>query len=86
MLDIERHGPLPLTIVLDDLTLLASAGLRTLYEHAGRLLAAHRPLRLVASPGSPARDVLTVSGLDRLVEVEPLNPEIGGSTREIVGT
>ena len=72
LLDVERHGALPLTVVLDDLTLLTSAGLRTLYEHASRLLAAHRPLRLVATPGSPARDVLAVSGLDQLVEVEPV--------------
>ena len=75
LLDIERHGPQPLTIVLDDLTLLASAGLRALYEHAGRLLATRRALRLIASPGTPARDVLKVSGLDQLVEVEPFVPK-----------
>jgi anti-anti-sigma factor len=72
LLDVERHGAVPLTIVLDDLTLLASAGLRALYEHAGRLIAAGRPLRLVASYGSPARDVLALSGLDQLVQVAPL--------------
>jgi len=70
LLDADRRGALPLTIVLDELTLLASAGLRTLYEHASRLLAARRPLRLIASPGTPARDVLAISGLDRLVAVE----------------
>src|SRR2546429_3772681 len=71
LLDIERHGPLPLTLVLDELILLASAGLRTLYEYAGRPLGGRRPLRLVASAGSPARDVLAVSGLDQLVDVDP---------------
>jgi anti-anti-sigma factor len=75
LLDIERRGPLPLTIVLDDLTLLASAGLRALYEHASRLLAARRSLCLVAAFGSPARDVLSVSGLDQLVAVEPFIPK-----------
>jgi anti-anti-sigma factor len=72
LLDIERHGAVPITIVLDGLSLLASAGLRALYEHASRFVAAHRPLRLVASHGNPARDVLAVSGLDQLVQVEPL--------------
>jgi anti-anti-sigma factor len=71
LLDVDRRGVLPVTIVLDDLTLLTSVGLRALYEHAGRLRAVHRPLRLIASPGSPARDVLTVSGLDQLVDVRP---------------
>jgi anti-anti-sigma factor len=70
LLDIERHGAVPLTIVLDELTLLASAGLRALAEHTSRLLAARRSLRLVAAPGSPARDVLAISGLDQLVQVE----------------
>lgn len=74
LMDVDRRGGLPLTIVLDDLTLLASAGLRTLYEHASRLLAARRPLRLIASPNTPARDILAVSGLDQLVETVPLVP------------
>lgn len=71
LLDVERHGPLPLILELNGLTLLASAGLRALYEHAGRMLAARRLLRLVAAHGSPVRDVLTVSGLDQLVDVDP---------------
>jgi anti-anti-sigma factor len=71
LLDAERLSSLPLTIVLDKVTLLASAALRTLYEHAGRLISAHRTLRLVVAPTSPARDVLAVSGLDQLVEVVP---------------
>lgn len=69
LIDAERRGWLPLTIVLDKVTMLASAGLRTLYEHAGNLLAAQRSVRLVAAAGSPVRDVLRVSGLDELVEV-----------------
>jgi anti-anti-sigma factor len=71
LLDVERLSYLPLTIILDEVTLLASAGLRLLYEHAGRLIAADRVLRLVVAPTSPARDVLAVSGLDQLVEVVP---------------
>ncbi len=71
LLDVERMGALPLIIVLDGLTLLASVGLRALYEHAGRLLSTRRTLRLVVADSSPARDVLAVSGLDQLVDVVP---------------
>jgi anti-anti-sigma factor len=71
LVDAERRGWLPLTVVLDGVTLLASAGLRTLYEFAGALQSSRRPLRLVAADASPVRDVLAVSGLDRLVEVRP---------------
>jgi anti-anti-sigma factor len=71
LLDISRRGSLRLTIVLDEVTLLASAGLRLLYEVAGYLMASERTLLLVAAEHSPARDVLAVSGLDRLVEVVP---------------
>jgi anti-anti-sigma factor len=69
LLDVGRIG-LPLTIILDEVTLLTSAGLRVLYEHTGNLLAAKRRLRLVVAPTSPARDALAISGLDELVEVE----------------
>jgi anti-anti-sigma factor len=71
LLDAGRRGLLPLTVVLDEVSLLASAGLRTLYEHAGTLLAAGRSIRLVAADNSPARGVLAVSGLDKVVEVVP---------------
>jgi anti-anti-sigma factor len=71
LVDAERRGWLPLTVVLDGVTLLASAGLRTLYEFAGALLSSKRPLRLVAADASPVRGVLSVSGLDTLVDVRP---------------
>lgn len=71
LLDVGRSGSLPLTIVLDGVTLLSSAGLRVLYEHAGNLLAAQRRLRLMVAPATPARDALAISGLDELVEVVP---------------
>jgi anti-anti-sigma factor len=71
LIDARRHGSLRLTIVLDQVTLLASAGLRVLYEHTGNLLSARQSVRLVAGLTSPARGVLAVSGLDRLVEVAP---------------
>lgn len=71
LLDVSRRGSLRLTVVLDEVTLLASAGLRLLYEVAGYLMATERTLLLVAAEHSPARDVLAVSGLDRLVEVVP---------------
>jgi anti-anti-sigma factor len=69
LLDAGRWDSLPLIIELNEVTLLASAGLRTLYEYAGNLLATRRPVRLVAADDSPARDVLAVSGLDKIVEV-----------------
>ncbi|MFL6142918.1 MAG: SpoIIE family protein phosphatase [Labedaea sp.] len=69
LIDARRHGSRPLTIVLDLVTLLASAGLRVLYEHIGNLLSARQSVRLVATLASPIRGVLAVSGLDRLVEV-----------------
>lgn len=71
LLDVERLGAVPLTIVLDDLTLLASVGLRTLFEHAARIISTQRALRLVVADTSPARDVLAVSGLDQLIDVVP---------------
>ncbi len=71
LLDVERMGALPLVIVLDGLTLLASIGLRILFEHAGRLLSERRTLRLVVADSSPVRDVLAISGLDQLVQVSP---------------
>jgi anti-anti-sigma factor len=71
LLDATRRDILPLVVVLDEVTLLASAGLRTLYEHAGNVLSARRSIRLVVADSNPARDVLAVSGLDRLVEVAP---------------
>ena len=67
--DAARRGSLPLTIVLTEVTLLASAGLRTLYEHAGNFLSAKRSIRLVAPDTSLARDVLAISGLDEIVDV-----------------
>jgi anti-anti-sigma factor len=76
LLDVSRRGSLPLTIVLDEVTLLASAGVRVLFEHAGKLLAAHWALRLVAADTSPARDVLAISGLDELVEVVPCREHV----------
>lgn len=71
LLDVGRRGSLPVTLVLDEVTMLASAGVRTLHQQAAEFRAAGRTLRIVAAHTSPARDALAVSGLDELVEVLP---------------
>jgi anti-sigma regulatory factor (Ser/Thr protein kinase) len=58
-----RGGVLPLTAELDAVTLLASAGVRALFEVTGQLAAHQQDLVLIAGPASPARAVLDLVGL-----------------------
>ena len=58
-----RGGTLPLTVDLRQVTLLTSAGVRTLYQIAQQLNAHHRELTLLAEPGSSAENVLALAGL-----------------------
>ena len=58
-----RGGVLPLTADLNGVTLLASAGVRALFEVTGQLAAHQNDLALVAVPSSPARTVLDLVGL-----------------------
>jgi serine phosphatase RsbU (regulator of sigma subunit)/anti-sigma regulatory factor (Ser/Thr protein kinase)/anti-anti-sigma regulatory factor len=60
ILDASRGGALPLLVDLDAVTVLASAGVLVLHD-----LARAFELRLQASPGTPARTVLALTGLDR---------------------
>ncbi|CAM3971658.1 SpoIIE family protein phosphatase [Kibdelosporangium persicum] len=70
LLEAARGGSrLPITLVLDDVTALGSAGLRVLTEQGRRLGDAGRVLRVVASPNSPAGNVLSISGVDMLLDV-----------------
>jgi anti-anti-sigma factor len=62
-------GRLPITLVLDDVTALGSAGLRVLTEQGRRIGDAGRSLRVVAAPSSPAGNVLSISGVDMLLDV-----------------
>jgi anti-anti-sigma factor len=71
LLEAARSGRTPITVVLDDVTVFGSAGLRVLTEQGTRLRDAGRQLRIVASPTSPAGNVLAISGVDMLLDVRP---------------
>jgi anti-anti-sigma regulatory factor len=58
-----RGGVVPLTADLNGVTVLASAGVRALFEVTGQLAAHQQDLVLVAGPSSPARAVLDLVGL-----------------------
>ena len=58
-----RGGTLPLTVDLRQVTLLTSAGVRTLYQISQQLNAHHRELTLLAEPGSSVEAVLALAGL-----------------------
>jgi anti-anti-sigma factor len=69
LLEAARGGRMPITLVLDGVTELGSAGLRVLTEQGKRLGDAGRQLRVVAMPSSPAGNVLAISGVDMLLNV-----------------
>jgi anti-sigma regulatory factor (Ser/Thr protein kinase)/anti-anti-sigma regulatory factor len=58
-----RGGVLPLIADLNGVTLLASAGVRALFEVTGQLAAHQQNFVLIARPASPARAVLDLVGL-----------------------
>jgi serine phosphatase RsbU (regulator of sigma subunit)/anti-sigma regulatory factor (Ser/Thr protein kinase)/anti-anti-sigma regulatory factor len=61
----SRGGLHPVTVTLSDVTLLASAGVRSLHELRDQLAAHGHELVLVAPSGSPAAAVLDLVGLPR---------------------
>ena len=69
LLDAARIGTLPLTVDLDGVSLLASAGLRLLYEQGRGLRESGGTLRVIAAPGSPARNALAVGGLEDVLAI-----------------
>lgn len=60
--EVLRHGSDPVVLDLSPVELLASAGVQLLHE-----LSADDRIRLAAPPGSPARIVLDLTGLDGLL-------------------
>jgi len=64
-----RGGVLPLSVDLTEVTVLASAGVKALYQVQQRLRAHQQELTLIAPPGTPAAAVLAMArlGHDRKV-------------------
>lgn len=60
-----RAGVLPLTVDLSAVTILASAGVRVLYQVAERLAGHGQELTLISEPGTPAAAVLDLVQLPR---------------------
>ncbi|MCW2933843.1 MAG: rsbU [Actinomycetia bacterium] len=58
-----RGGVLPLTVDLTEVTVLASAGVRALYQVREQLRAHQQELTLIAPPGTPAAAVLALARL-----------------------
>lgn len=70
----SRGATLPLTIELGAVNQLSSAGVDLLYCLAEDFATNGQALRLVAPPGSPAHQILVLTGLDRLIAA--LGPEV----------
>jgi anti-anti-sigma factor len=66
-----RGGTLPLTVDLHEVTLLTSAGVRTLYRISQQLNAHRRELTLLAEPGSSVATVLALAGLPAASATRP---------------
>ena len=67
-----RGGVLPLIADLDAVTVLASAGVRALFEVTGQLAAHQQDLTLIAGPASPARAVLDLVGLPSISDASQI--------------
>jgi ABC-type transporter Mla MlaB component len=67
--DASRGGALPLTVDLDAVTHLASAGIALLFEFVEDMATDGREVTLVAPAGCPARYALDVSGLDLIATI-----------------
>jgi PAS domain S-box-containing protein len=65
----SRGGALSLSVDLSGVTHLGSVGVHLLYQLAEEMLTDGRTLRLHAAAGTPAHHVLTLTGLDRVVQV-----------------
>jgi anti-anti-sigma regulatory factor len=55
---VSRGGTVPLAVDLTGVTVLASAGVRGLFEVRSQLAAQHQPMSIVAVPGSSTAFVL----------------------------
>jgi anti-anti-sigma factor len=67
--ELSRGGVLPVDVDLTEVTHLASAGVQVLFECARTAQEGPAPVRLVVPEGSPARLVVELTGLDRVLEV-----------------
>lgn len=66
--DAAQGGTVGLTVLLDQVTLLTSRGVRALFVMREQLAAHQRPFTLVAATGSPAAVVLDLVGLSRSID------------------
>jgi anti-anti-sigma factor len=60
-----------LVLDLGDTTYIDSAGLALLVDINGRLMTRRTRLVLLAGEGSPARRLLAISGIDKVIDVQP---------------
>jgi anti-anti-sigma factor len=67
--DASRGGVLPLTIDLTGVSHLASAGVQLLYQLAEQMAADRSRLRLIASTGTAAHQVLALTALHQFAEI-----------------
>ncbi|RUP05316.1 MAG: hypothetical protein EKK34_09865 [Mycobacterium sp.] len=66
--DAAQGGTVGLTVLLDQVTMLTSRGVRALFMTREQLAAHQRPFTLVAASGTPAAVVLDLVGLERTTE------------------
>lgn len=69
--DAAQGGTVGLTVLLDQVTLLTSKGVRALFMTRDQLAAHQRPFTLMAAAGSPAAVVLDLVGLSRTADQQP---------------
>jgi serine phosphatase RsbU (regulator of sigma subunit)/anti-sigma regulatory factor (Ser/Thr protein kinase)/anti-anti-sigma regulatory factor len=67
--DAAQGGTVGLTVLLDDVTMLTSRGVRALFTTRDQLAAHQRPFTLVAETGTPAAVVLDLVGLSRTTRI-----------------
>ncbi len=75
-----RGGVLPLTADLTEVTVLASAGVKALYQVRQRLRAHQQELTLIAPPGTPAAGVLAIARLSVADGTQDARDETGTGT------
>ncbi len=72
LLDAISDETLTVSVDLSEVTYIDSTGIRILFTLATQLRVLHIPLVFVVALGSPARQIIALSGLDSLA---PLRPE-----------
>jgi stage II sporulation protein AA (anti-sigma F factor antagonist) len=72
LLDAITDETITVSVDLSKVSYIDSTGMRVLFTLATQLRVLHIPLIFIAAQGSPARQVIALSGLD---SVAPLHPE-----------